>query len=152
MKIKRLQLSLVVAAVLLFLPACSNDYNYEPPEGSRETAITHVSFGKMVIDGKERMGDLVIQPGGEVRSWLFDNDTHLITVDNITRIVSENTKVLIVGVGYNGQASLGEKAKKYVEKLKNTGIEVHVLPTTEAAAKFNTLPKATMAAMFHLNC
>lgn len=57
MKAKRLQLSLVVAAVLLFLPACSNDYNYETPEGSRETAITHVSFGKMVIDGKERMGD-----------------------------------------------------------------------------------------------
>lgn len=87
-----------------------------------------------------------------MRSWLFDNDTHLVTVDNITRIVSENTKVLIVGVGYNGQASLGEKANKYVEKLKNTGIEVHVLPTSEAAAKFNALPKATMAAMFHLNC
>lgn len=151
-KIEGLLFRVVLVVVLLFVPACSNDYNYEPPAGSNETAITHVSFGNMTIDGNKKMGDVSIRPGGKVATWLFDNDTHVITVDNLSSMVSEKIKILIIGLGYNSAADLDEKAKEYVEQLKKSGIEVHSLPTREAAEKFNALPKKEMAAIFHLNC
>ena len=45
-------LSLLPLALLL--AACSHDVNYEPPAGNSETAITHYSFGQMVVDGTGR--------------------------------------------------------------------------------------------------
>jgi hypothetical protein len=106
----------------------------------------------MAINEKVRQADLVIQASGEVKTWGFDFDTHLVEVNDIANYVNDQIKVLIIGTGYNGQGELSEEAKKYIEQLKKRSIEVHVMPTPKAAEKFNSLPKKGLVACFHLNC
>ena len=143
---------IICLAALFFMSACSEDYTYTPPEGSNEIAITHVSFGKMAINEKFRQADLVIQANGEMKTWGFDFDTHLVEVSDIAKYVNDQIKTIIIGTGYNGQGELSEEAMKYIEQLKKRSIEVHVMPTPKAAEKFNSLPKKGLVACFHLNC
>ena len=44
--------------------------NYTPPVGSSDTAITHFSFAKMIVDEKEfRDVDVAIGLDGKARPW-----------------------------------------------------------------------------------
>jgi len=136
----------------LLLPACSNDVNYEPPEGNSEPAITHYSFGKMIINNQEYAGDLMISQGRKVSTWLFDNNTHVIEQEDLKRNITDGIKLLIIGTGYSGQAVLSEKAVRFVEYLKTKGIQVHISSSSEGVKFFNSSPKEGMLAFFHLNC
>ena len=148
----RTSLAPLLCVLLLVLTSCSKGYNYSPPAGTGGTAITHYSFGKMVIDGKEYRSDLIIQPGGRLTTWLFETETHKVIPEDLAREMNGNIEHLVIGLGFSGAAELSEEAKTYVEQLRADGIEVDMLPSTEAAELFNRSEKETLLAFFHLNC
>jgi hypothetical protein len=139
--------------IILCMAGCSDDVDFTPPAGNTETAITHYSFGKMVIDDQEHNSDLAILPGGKVTYWGFDPDSnHIYSKEIIEALITSKVKDIIIGTGYNGAASLNTQAKEWVEQIKAKGIQVHILPTSDAVKLFNKTPKKGLLACFHLNC
>ncbi len=145
---------LIVSIVLggVVLAACSNNVDFIPPPGSTEIAITHYSFGKMIIDGQSHNGDLAILPEGKLHGWSFDYDSHEIIPENFKALITDEVKIVIIGTGYNGAAFLAAKAKEFVELIRAKGIQIHIMPTRNAVKLFNSTSKKGLLACFHLNC
>ena len=143
----------ICLSIIILANACSsNDVDYTPPKGSTETAITHYSFGMMVIDGETYESDLIIHPGGEVTRWSFELSTHEILPDNLKKHISNQVKTIIIGKGYEGAAYLSPSAIEMIEKLKSSGVVVHALTSSEAVILYNSSAKEGVLAFFHLNC
>jgi hypothetical protein len=139
--------------ITLCIAGCSDDVDFTPPAGNTKTAITHYSFGKMVIDGQDQVSDLVILPGGKVRYWGFDPDNnHIFSKKIIEDLITDKVKAIIIGTGYNGAASLNNEAQELVEQIRGKGIQVHIMPTSKAVKLFNASSKKGLLACFHLNC
>ena len=136
----------------LILFACSNNVDYTPPAGNTDIAITHYSFGKIVIDGETYTSDMVIASGEKVSSWSFDYESHYIDPHNIKPHITENAKEMIIGIGYNSAASMSSESLQFIKDLKAKGILVQILSTSEAVKLFNISDKTELLAFFHLNC
>lgn len=141
-----------LSIIILAIACSSNDVDFTPPPGSTETAITHYSFGMMVIDGKTYESDLIIHPGGRVSRWSFELSTHEISAGDLKRYISDKVKILINGKGYEGAAYLSPSAMEMIEKLKSSGVVVHALTSSEAVVSFYSSDKEGLLAFFHLNC
>ena len=146
-------LQIIISIYLaLSITGCSDNVEYTPPSNSTETAITHYSFGKMVIDGKDHNGDISISPDDKIRGWSFDYNSHIIDDWNFKKLIGSDVKTLIIGTGYNGAASLSTLATELIEQLKAKGIQVQVMTTSDAVRLFNKISKEGVLACFHLNC
>ena len=138
----------VTILIVLFLVGCSSETNFTPSSGHEGPAITHYSFGKMVIDGKKYTNELQILPNGSVKDW-SPRDPHYILPADIEEIVSSNTQILIIGNGANGEAAIPEETITF---LKNRNIKVHIFNSHKATELYNNSLKKNLAALFHLNC
>ncbi len=147
MYVKYLKLLLIVSFPIL-LNACSADVNYTPPDGSKEMAITHYSFGKIVVDGKTFGYDIAILPDKSIKKWKV-KVSHAFQLSDIKDLIDDSTKILIIGIGANKDCSITDEI---VDFSKSKGVQLEVLDTYEAVRLFNTLPKLGLSACFHLNC
>jgi hypothetical protein len=139
--------------ITLYMAGCSENVDFTPPAGSTETAITHYSFGKMVIDGREHDADLAILPGGKISYWGFDpSSNHIFSKELIKELITDKVKTIIIGTGHSGAASLNAEAREWVEQMRAKGIQVHVMATSDAVKLFNKTSKKGLLACFHLNC
>ena len=135
--------------VCLFIVAgCSSETNFTPPAGHKGPAITHYSFGKMIVDGQSFTNELQILPDGTVKEW-SPRDPHYILAKDIEEIVRSDIKVLIIGIGANGEAAIPAAT---LEILESNNIKVHIANTYEAVKLFNVSAKEALGAIFHLNC
>ena len=132
--------------------ACDGSVNYTPPAGSSDMAITHYSFGLMTIDGKNYWGDLSILPGGEVKNWIINRETHILETDDIAPLLSDRVKTLIIGTGSSGSCELSDELKKLLNHLEASGTRIVVEKTDAAVMEFNKAAKEGLLACFHLNC
>ena len=146
-----LQIILCFCAIL-HLAACSSNVDYTPPAGSTEIAITHYSFGRMVINGHEHNTDLAILPDGKVCSWSFNYDSHEIVPEDFKALITDDVKTFIIGTGYNGLASLSPEGKEFLEQIKAKGIQVRIMSSSDAVKLFNSSSKKELLVCFHLNC
>jgi hypothetical protein len=144
---------MINASIIILAAACStSDVDYTPPPGSTETAITHYSFGKMVIDGKTYRSDVAILPGGKVSRWSFELSSHEIWAEHLRDFVSDRVGTIIIGTGFGGRAALTAPARDMIDKLKAEGVVVHIDLTSDAVQLYNASPKKGLLAFFHLNC
>ena len=142
--------TLAAAVWGLGLHGCSsNEVNYTPPVGSSDTAITHFSFAKMVVDGKEFLDvDVAIGPDGKARPWRMQYG-HMVDVGDVESLLTGNPHTLIIGIGVSSQASVTPALSK---AMRDKGIAVQILDTMEAVNLFNRLPKQGLVAVFHTAC
>lgn len=149
---KRRKSKIVLISIMLSLPvwlcACSTEVNYTPPADSSDIAITHYSFGKIVLDGKVYATDIAILPDKTVKTWRM-KISHAIQLIDIENLIDDATRTLIIGVGAHSRCSLTDDI---ADLCQSKGIELIVLDTYEAVRGFNNLPKSGLAACFHLNC
>ena len=145
----KFQIFLYFLLTLVFL-SCSSDVDFTPPVGSTDVAITHYSFGKMTIDGKNYGYDLSISPKGKIQG--FSIQDHEIDFQSIKNVITDDVKTLIIGNGYSSMAILPSDTLEFLEKLKIKGIEVHIVSTSEAVNLFNSLSKKGLLVFFHLTC
>ena len=140
--------AIAVAVFCLVLQGCSSkEVNYTPPVGSTVTAITHFSFSKMVVDGKEYTDtDVAIGPDGKARAWHVG---HSVDVAGVEGLLGGDPHTMIIGIGVSSQAS---PTPGLLKTLRDKGIDVHILDTPGAVTLFNRLPKQDLVAVFHTGC
>jgi len=141
----KLQALLILTALFC---ACAEDVNYTPPANSREMAITHYAFGKMVIDGETYENDVAIFPDKTVQKWHVKTN-HTIQLIDIQALINDSTEALIIGTGASEICTVKDDIVDYAA---SKGIKLIIRDTYEAVRQFNKLPKEGLSACFHLNC
>jgi hypothetical protein len=106
------------------------------------------SFGRLTVDGEEHTRDLIVLPRRVVANW-WRRDGHSLVLEDLEEVLDELPVCLIVGTGAQGRLSPDPNT---LERLRESGIEVDVLPTDEAVRRYGALNPAATAAALHLTC
>jgi hypothetical protein len=110
--------------------------------------LTEYSFGRVAVDGSEENRDLIVLPGRVVRNW-WRQDGHSLVLEDLADVLDELPARLVVGSGAYGRMRPDPRT---LEELRERGVEVEVLPTEEAVARYAALNPAETAAALHLTC
>ncbi|MGQ9624897.1 MAG: Mth938-like domain-containing protein [Candidatus Bathycorpusculaceae bacterium] len=118
------------------------------------TRINEMGFSWIIVDGKKHRHDVVIFPNGEVKrrkGGFLMFGSHTFKRKEFEGLCRDKVDVLVVGTGTDGVATICEEARKFLENLKITLIE---LPSEEAIKKFNELAenKKKVGAIIHVTC
>jgi hypothetical protein len=111
-------------------------------------AIEDYRFGRVVVDGEEQTGDVIVLPDRIVRNW-WRADGHRLVMSDLDDVLEELPEHLLVGTGAYGQLRPDPDT---LEKLRDRGIEVESLPTAEAVRRYAELDPRSTAAALHLTC
>ncbi len=139
---------LFVAAMILF--SCSKDVNYSAPQGNTDMAINHYSYDKITINNQKYETDLVILPGGQIKDWAFDRESHYLVPDDFKGLITADVQNIIIGRGYHSHANLTKEAQVFLDEINDKGIGVHFLSTTDAVNLFNASSKEGLLAFIHI--
>jgi hypothetical protein len=110
--------------------------------------IDEYTFGKIVIDGKPFMKDVIIFPDRVFSPW-WRKEGHLLQMEDLAEVLREEPDILVIGRGHSG---VMEVPGDLVDTLESRGIEVIVEKTTKAVDIFNGLESERKIAAFHLTC
>lgn len=116
--------------------------------------VDSISFGSIVVDGKKYRRDVFLLLDGSVKQrkggfWIFGS--HNIKKQEIEELSRAGAEVCVIGIGTNSQAKVSKEAKSFAEQAK---LELHILPSRQATAKFNQLLETgkKAAALIHITC
>lgn len=101
-----------------------------------------------MVDGREETRDLIILPHRVVRNW-WRKDGHSLVREDLDDVLDDLPQRLIVGTGASGQM---RPDPEILRDLRTRGVEVEVLRTDEAVARYAALDPAGIAAALHLTC
>jgi hypothetical protein len=105
-------------------------------------------FGRVLVNGREETRDVIVLPGRVVRNW-WRKDGHSLVRQDLEDVLDELPERLIVGTGASGEMRPDPAT---VEELRGRGVEVEVLRTDQAVARYGELDPAQTAAALHLTC
>lgn len=111
-------------------------------------SLTGYRFGRLVLDGEEITGDVIVLPDRVVRNW-WRQDGHSLVVQDLDDVLENLPARLVVGTGHDGRM---RPDPLVLDALRERGIEVEVLRTTEAVQRYAELDPAHTAAALHLTC
>ena len=110
--------------------------------------LSGYSFGRIEVDGKEHTKDLVVLPQRVVAGW-WRRDGHSLDIEDLRAVLDELPEHLILGTGASGRMRPDPGT---IDELRNRGIQVEVLPTDRAVARYGELDPGRAAAALHLTC
>lgn len=115
--------------------------------------ITHISWGRLVVDDRTSFRDAKLFPGGS-RKWDWnETGTHHvpgIQPADVKELLDHGATVVVLSKGINN--SLGVHPDT-IEMLKKSGVAVHVLQTEAAVRFYNELQKSeAVGGLFHTTC
>lgn len=106
-------------------------------------------FGRLVFGDKEFREDLVVS-NGEAYPRGPREDNHLITLEELRRYLTDDTRKVIIGNGFMGALRISDDAKKF---LANKGIELVEASSPEAIKLYNLeKDKKGVLAIIHSTC
>ncbi|XOF33342.1 MAG: Mth938-like domain-containing protein [Candidatus Electrothrix sp. YB6] len=113
--------------------------------------INSYSFGCMEINNKPYRKDLMILPDKTILHPWWRKAGHTLSLPDIQEIIAAALDILVIGTGSPGMM---QPEQTLCRELESRGIEIEVMPTKEAAEKYNTLHEQgrKVAACFHLTC
>jgi hypothetical protein len=110
--------------------------------------IEDYDFGRVSVDGQEETKDVIVLPGRVVRNW-WRKQGHQLVLEDLEQVLTELPERLVLGTGAYGRLEPDPGA---IAELRSRGVEVEVLPTAEAVARYNELEPRNTAAALHLTC
>jgi len=111
--------------------------------------IDSYNFGQIVINGNKYTSDVIIFPDRVQGDWWRD-ESHELTLKDISGIIDENPEILLVGTGAPGMMKVLPEVEREAEARN---IQLIVQPTGEACEIYNQLsPTQKVVAAFHLTC
>jgi hypothetical protein len=115
--------------------------------------ITHVSWGRMEVDGLGSGRDFKLWPGGG-REWDWnETDTHHVPgtqVSDVEELVEHGSKVVVLT---RGMELVLQTSLETLDYLQDKGITVHVDETNAAVALYNKLAETqAVGGLFHSTC
>ena len=111
--------------------------------------IDSYNFGKIVIDGQTHSKDVILLPDRVIANW-WRNEGHKLSMNDLEDVLAAKPQGLVVGQGAYSRMQVPEQVKT---ELRVEGIELIVLPTSEACQKYNELSRdGKFTAALHLTC
>lgn len=120
---------------------------------TRAPEITHLSWGRMEVEGHGTFKDAKIYPGG-AREWDW-NETGTshrpgIQPADVEELVDNGASVVVLAKGINERLQVMPQT---LDLLEERGIRTHVLQTEEAVRRFNELRRdEAVGGLFHSTC
>lgn len=115
-------------------------------------SIPHIDsyhFGKIVIDGKTLSKDVILLPNRVITNW-WRIEGHKLSISDLEDILAAKPQGLIIGQGAYSRMQVSDQLKT---DLKIMGLELIVLPTSQACQEYNRLSQeGKYAAALHLTC
>jgi hypothetical protein len=105
-------------------------------------------FGRIVVDGREHVRDLIVLPGRVVGNW-WRKEGHALVPEDLDEVLEELPERLVIGTGAAGRM---RPDPAVLRLLRERGVEVEVLPTEEAVRRYGELDPERTAAALHLTC
>ena len=110
--------------------------------------IKRVEFMNVHIDDEiHKDSDLILTPNSVEKV----NASHKITKEEFEKMLLHDPKIAVFGIGFRG----GVKIEKSIfEMAKKSNVELHSMPTPEAAKKFQELARKgqNVVAKLHITC
>jgi len=120
----------------------------------RSPQITHVSWGRLEVEGKAGpYKDAKLFPGGSREwNWRETGTEHVpgIQPADVQELLDHGANVVVLS---RGMAECLQVPRETIDFLKERRIEAHILPTTQAAELYNRLAKeGPVGGLFHTTC
>lgn len=115
--------------------------------------ITHVSWGRMVVEGLGEGKDFKLYPGGG-RTWDWNETgtghTPGIQPADVAELLEHGSRAIVLSRGM--RLALGT-CPETLDLLMDHGVEVYVEETTAAVERYNALAATTsVGGLFHSTC
>lgn len=111
--------------------------------------IDSYNFGKIVIDGQAHSKDVILLPDRVIPNW-WRIEGHKLSMSDLGDVMAAKPQGLIIGQGAFSRMQVPHQIES---ELRIRGIELIVLPTSEACQKYNQLSRdGKFAAALHLTC
>ncbi len=111
--------------------------------------IDSYEFGRIVIDGKTYISDVIIYPDRIKSDW-WRREGHQLSIDDLEDVLDSRPDLVVVGIGNPGMMRVLPEAEKLIRSKK---IELIIQPTQKACGTYNRLFTARkVIAMLHLTC
>jgi hypothetical protein len=111
--------------------------------------IDSYRFGEVVVEGDKFKADIIITSDGSVSNW-WRREGHVLNLEDLKGILSEDLEVLVVGTGSSGAMSVPSETRDY---LRGLGIEMVAEKSGSACETYNTLlGEKKVALALHLTC
>ncbi|MBG0831374.1 hypothetical protein HS041_26875 [Planomonospora sp. ID67723] len=119
----------------------------------RSPLITHVSWGRMVVEGMGDGKDFKLYPGGG-RAWDWNETgtrhTPGIQPADVEELLDRGSQVIVLS---RGMRLVLQTCPETLAMLKEKDIEVFVEETTAAVERYNRLAETTaVGGLFHSTC
>jgi hypothetical protein len=115
--------------------------------------IVDFAWGRVDVENHGQFKDVKLFPSG-ARAWDW-NETGTrhrpgIQPEDVTELVAHGARAIVLSQGVNGRLQVMPET---IQTLRKTGIEVYVLPTEDAVARYNELAaKGPVGALIHSTC
>ncbi len=111
-------------------------------------------FGSITVEGKRYEYDILIRLSGKVRkrekalSKVITGSAHILSLAEIQDLYRKKAERMLIAAGFQGQVQLSPEATEF---LSQRGCAVDLLPTPEAAQRWNELD-GRVVGLFHVTC
>lgn len=111
--------------------------------------IDAYSFGRIVIEGKAYVSDVIIYPHRVAPSW-WREQGHLLQKADLKDVIAAKPDILVVGTGAHGLMHVPEGT---IRLLQSQGIKLYIDKTAKAVDLFNRQSEGkSVIGVFHLTC
>jgi hypothetical protein len=122
-------------------------------EEMRSPLITHLSWGRLEVEGGRRFKDAKLFPGGAREwDWSETGTDHVpgIQPEDVQELLQHGAKVVVLSTGIDERLQV---CPRTLEMLKQRGVDFHVLQTQQAVDLYNKRrAKERVAGLFHSTC
>ena len=119
----------------------------------RSPRVTHISWGRMDVDGLGKGKDFKLYPGGGRKwDWTETGTQHQpgIQPADVEELLDRDVEVVVLGIGAYERLGVCPETLKL---LSDKGIEGHVLRTEKAVDLYNELQRdRRVGALIHTTC
>lgn len=124
------------------------------PQTDTSPRITHISWGCLEIEGRDKpFKDAKLYPGG-ARAWDW-NETGTshspgIQPADVEELLEHGAHAVVLARGMNERLKVKPETLQHLEEA---GVEVHVLQTEQAVKRYNELrEERPVGGLFHSTC
>jgi hypothetical protein len=111
--------------------------------------IQSYAFGRIVVDGRRYLRDLIIYPDRVAEDWRREGG-HSLSPADLAGVFEVPPEVLVIGRGLFGRVNVLAETQA---ALRAAGIEVIAEPTHRACRTYNRLSETRrVVAALHLSC
>ena len=122
-------------------------------DSDRSPRITHLSWGRLEVEGEGRFKDAKLYPGG-AREWDW-NETGTrhrpgIQPADVEELLAHDVSAVILSKGIQERLQVMPET---LQLLRDRGVRAYVLQTEEAVARYNQLRTGErVGGLFHSTC